>query len=143
MSYVKIWIHAIWATRNREKALSRNIRSRVFEHIHQNALSKGIFMDCVGGHLDHVHCLFRIRNDQMLHEILQRLKGESSHWINKDCNYPGHFAWQKEYLAISVSESQVGRVRKYIQNQEEHHRRKTFGDEFAQLIMKHAIRIKG
>ncbi len=63
MSFVKIWIHAVWATKKREKCLSHHVRSDVFKHIHENAIRKNIYMDCVGGYRDHVHCLFRLRND--------------------------------------------------------------------------------
>ena len=84
MPFVKIWIHAVWTTKKRKPLLIKSIRQTVFEHIHQNALNKNIFMDTVGGHIEHVHCLFRLKNDQTIKDIMQLLKGESSFWINKE-----------------------------------------------------------
>ncbi len=72
----------------------------------------------------------------MINDVLRLIKGESSHWINQNELMVGKFAWQKEYLTISVSESQVDRVRMYIQNQESHHRQKTFTDEYEEFIKK-------
>lgn len=63
MSFVKIWIHAVWATKNRKPLLGKEIKTKVFDHIHDNGLLKNILIDAVNGHLEHVHCLFRLRND--------------------------------------------------------------------------------
>ena len=142
MSYVKVWVHAIWATKKRERLLTKKLRPLVFKHIHENAISKGIYMDCVNGYNDHVHCLFRIRNDQMIHDVLRLLKGESSRWLNKNNLTKGTFAWQKEYLAISVSESQVARVRVYIDQQDSHHHVKSFAEEYTELIDKFGFGLK-
>jgi len=125
------------------KNLTQKIRSVVFQHIYENALCKNIYIDCVGGYNDHVHCLFRIRNDQVVNEVLRLLKGESSRWINKTNLTRGKFEWQKEYLALSVSESQIDRVRMYIRNQETHHGGKSSADEYAQFIRRLGLRVKG
>ncbi len=137
MSFVKIWIHAVWSTKKREKSLTNEIRPLIFKHIHQNALEKEIYMDCVKGHIDHVHCLFRLRNDQTISKTMQLIKGESSFWINKQKLVNTKFEWQDDYFAISVSESQVEAVRKYIFNQEEHHKAKTFTNEYDDFINKY------
>ena len=126
MPFIKIWIHAVWAAKSREKLLGKEIRNAVFEHIHQNALTKEILMDCVNGHIDHVHCLFRIKNDQTISKVMQLIKGESSFWINKQKLIKSKFEWQDEYFAVSISESQVDSIRKYIQSQEKHHEKVTF-----------------
>ena len=83
MPFLKIWIHAVWATKNREALFDKPIRSLVFEHIHQNALDKDIMMEIVGGYSEHVHCLFRLKNDQTISKVMQLIKGESSFWINQ------------------------------------------------------------
>ncbi len=82
MPFLKIWIHAVWVTKNREPLLVKEIRSKVFDHIHSNGLKKGILIDTVNGHIEHVHCLFRLKNEQTIKKILQLMKGESSFWIN-------------------------------------------------------------
>lgn len=78
MSYVKIWIHAVWTVKNRKSILTSGIKEDLFNHIHQNALAKQILMEIVGGHHNHVHCLFRLRNNQTIEKVMQLLKGESS-----------------------------------------------------------------
>ncbi len=141
MPFVKIWIHAVWSTKNREPLIIKTIRQSVFDHILQNAFKKEIFMDTVNGHLEHVHCLFRLKNDQTIKDIMQLLKGESSFWINQQKMINSKFRWQDEYFAVSVSESQVDAVRKYIQNQEEHHKKKTYMDEYDEFVQKYGFQV--
>ena len=83
MSYVKIWIHAVWTVKNRKPILTSEVRQTLFDHILQNAMSKEILMEIVGGHNNHVHCLFRLRNNQTIENMMQLIKGESSFWFNK------------------------------------------------------------
>jgi REP element-mobilizing transposase RayT len=128
MSYVKIWIHAVWAVKNRKPILSSEVRQIVFDHIHKNALEKDTFMEIVGGHNNHVHCLFRLRNNQTIENVMQLIKGESSYWFNKSGLIQLKLNWQKEYFALSVSESQVIAIKNYILTQEEHHKTKTWDE---------------
>jgi putative transposase len=141
MPFVKIWIHAVWATKNRETILEKSIRQIVFEHIHQNALKKDILIDIVNGYSQHAHCLFRLKNDQTISKVMQLIKGESSFWINKQKFMKTKFQWQEEYFAVSVSESQVNAVRKYIRNQEEHHKMKTYMQEYDEFIQKYGFQL--
>lgn len=83
MSYVKIWIHAVWTVKNRKPLLTQNIRYSLFDHIHKNALEKGILIEIVSGHNNHAHCLFRLKNNQTIENTMQLIKGESSFWFNK------------------------------------------------------------
>jgi REP element-mobilizing transposase RayT len=139
MSYVKIWIHAVWTVKNRKPILTSEVRQTLFEHIHQNALSKEILMEIVGGHNNHVHCLFRLRNNQTIENVMQLIKGESSFWLNKSGLIQLKLNWQKEYFAVSVSESQVSKVKNYILTQEEHHKKKTWEDEYNEFIEKYGF----
>ena len=141
MPFVKIWIHAVWTTKNRTPFLNSEIRQEVFKHIHQYALEKGIYMDTVNGYSEHVHCLFRLKNDQTISKVLQLLKGEPSFWINQQKLTKTKFHWQDEYFAVSVSESQVKAVRKYISNQEEHHKKKSFKEEYDEFIQKYGFQV--
>jgi REP element-mobilizing transposase RayT len=141
MPFVKIWIHAVWSTKNRAPQIIKPIRKPIFDHIHQNALKKDIFMDTVNGHIEHVHCLFRLKNDQTIKDVMQLLKGESSFWINQQNLIKTKFRWQDEYFAVSVSESQVEAVRKYILNQEEHHKKKTFTEEYDEFVQKYGFQV--
>ncbi|MBW6535814.1 MAG: IS200/IS605 family transposase [Mariniphaga sp.] len=141
MSYVKIWIHAVWTVKNRKPVLTSEIRQEVFEHIHQYTLSKEILMETVGGHNNHVHCLFRLRSNQTIEKVMQLIKGESSFWFNRSGFSKIKLSWQKEYFAVSVSESQVGKVKNYILTQEEHHKNKTWDDEYNEFIEKYGFTV--
>jgi putative transposase len=139
MSYIKIWIHLVWATKDRQPYLTEGIRKRVFHHIAENAKAKGIHLDHINGHLEHVHCLISLNADQNIATVAQLLKGESSYWVNKNKLSTERFGWQDEYFAASVSHSQIDVVRRYIRNQEEHHKKKSFQMEFDEFIEKYGF----
>jgi len=127
-------IHIVWATKKRDPSIRKEIRQDLINHIKANAKDKGIFIIIINCHLDHVHCLISLQVDQNVSKIVKQLKGESSHWINQEKLVVGRFAWQEDYFAVSVSESGVERVKEYIRNQEEHHRKKTFDDEYQEFL---------
>lgn len=91
-------------------------------------------MDVINGHTDHCHCLISLGVDQTTKGVMQLLKGGSSFWINQNNLTSRKFGWQSEYFAVSVSESMLDKVRNYIKNQEEHHRSKTFQEEYDEFI---------
>ena len=140
MSFIKIWIHAVWATKNREQLLSRELRKKLFDHIRANAKEKNIYIDCINGYDDHVHCLLSLNADQPISKTIQLIKGESSFWINKNQLCRSNFEWQDDYFAASVSDSDLGRIRNYIRNQEQHHQNKTFIQEWEQLMIRYKMR---
>ena len=134
MPFIKVWIHFVWSTKNREPLLRDEIRQKVFQHIRENAKEKEIYLDFIGGYVDHVHCLISLGTNQTIEKVMQLIKGESSFWINKNKLCKEKFEWQDEYFAVSVSEPILENVRKYIANQEEHHRTKNFDDEFRDFM---------
>lgn len=134
MPHISVWIYFVWTSKERQPLLTENIRSRVFEHIRENARSKNIFIGALNGWVEHVHCLVSLGSGQTLDEIMRLLKGESSHWINKNQLCRGKFGWQEEYFAVSVSESLLPKVRNYIDSQEEHHRNRPFSEEFDDFL---------
>ncbi len=140
MPFVKVYIHFVWSTKNREPNLnSRVLRTEVWNHIRDNAKKKNIFIDHINGYADHCHCLISLGIDQTIQKTIQLIKGESSFWINKNKLTQGKFEWQDEYFAVSVSESMIGKVREYIRSQEEHHLRKTFQEEYDEFIIKYGF----
>lgn len=141
MGYTKIWIHLVWAVKSREQLLTRDIRQKVFTHIKENAKEKNIHVDFVNGHIDHVHVLISLNADQTISKVMQLIKGESSFWINKNGLTSRKFEWQDDYFAVSVSESAINRVREYIKNQEQHHEKKTFQEEYDEFIEKYGFTI--
>jgi putative transposase len=134
MPFINVWIHYVWSTKERQPFLSPSIRVRVFAHIRENAFAKGIHLDFINGGIDHAHALVSLGADQTIAKIAQLLKGESSHWINAEGLVPAEFGWQSEYFAASVDPAGVNRVRNYIRDQEEHHRRKTYDEEYQEFI---------
>jgi REP element-mobilizing transposase RayT len=138
MPFVKVYIHFVWSTKNRYPYLNTNeLRVKVWNHIRENAKAKGIFIDFINGYADHCHCLISLGIDQTIQKVMQLIKGESSYWINKNRLTKEKFEWQDEYFAVSVSESMLDKVRDYIKNQEEHHRKKTFQEEYDEFIRKY------
>ena len=133
MSYVRVWIHAVFATKYRQPIIHNSIRSDFFDHIKSNGHQKNILIDCVNGYLDHAHVFFLLNRDMSISKALQLIKGESSHWINAKKILQNNFMWQDDYWAVSVSESGVKNVRKYIANQVEHHSKKSLLEEIDEL----------
>lgn len=134
MSWIKVWVHFVWSTKNRYPYLTDEIRPKVFQHIRENAREKGIHLDFINDYTDHIHCLISLGADQTLEKIMQLIKGESSFWINKNHLYRGKFEWQDEYFAAGVCESTLENARNYIAKQEAHHKTKSFEDEFEEFL---------
>ncbi len=141
MPYINIWIHTIWSTKNRYPYLNKKIRPQIFAHIRENAERKKIHLDFINGHNEHVHALISLNAEQNIAQVAKLLKGESSSWINKQKLTSTHFNWQDEYMAVSVSYSVVNKVRDYIKNQEEHHRKMTFKEEYDLFIKKYGFQV--
>lgn len=137
MSWVRIWIHLVFSTKNRVPYLAESIRKTAFKHMKENAKVKNIWLDCVNGYTEHAHCLISLGKEQSINEVAHLIKGESSYWINKQNLCEEKFYWQDDYWAVSVNESHLQSVRKYIHNQEGHHRIKTFKEETDTFMKKY------
>ena len=138
MSWVRVYIHMVFSTKNREPFLnSKELRKQVFQHIKKNADEKGIWLDCVNGWQEHAHCLISLGKEQTISKVAQLIKGESSFWINQNKLTENKFIWQDDYWVVGVSESHLKSVREYIHNQEVHHSKKTFTDEVNGLMEKY------
>ncbi len=127
-------IHAVWGTKKHEPFLTADIRPLIIKHIKENAREKGIYIDSLNGYTDHLHCLFGLNADLSIAKTMQLIKGESAHWMNKEKIIKSRFEWADEYFAVSVSESVVSKVRTYIQNQQEHHQKRTFMQEYEEFM---------
>jgi REP element-mobilizing transposase RayT len=134
MPYTKIWIHLVWSTKGRRRIISADLKSQIIEHIILNCRAKDIFIEEINCVSDHIHILISLHPDQNISKIVQLIKGESSHWVNKNKLTKFKFEWQSEYLAVSVSGSVVNKVKKYIQNQEIHHQKKSFTGELNEIL---------
>ena len=138
MSWVRIWVHLVFSTKNREPFLnSAELRKQFFQHIKQNAEEKQIWLDCISGYADHAHCLISLGKDQSVSKVAQMIKGESSFWINHKSLIKKKFTWQDDYWAVSVAESHLIKIRKYIHGQEEHHGNVPFSEEVVDFMEKY------
>ncbi|MBU0701162.1 IS200/IS605 family transposase [bacterium] len=142
-SHVKIWVHIIWSTYNRERILHKDLRSKLFRHLLDSSKGLGIITEQINIQPEHVHCLIDLPSDKNLADIVKGLKGESSRWINEEGLVEGRFKWQRGYGAFSVSASQLEIVKRYIENQDEHHQRKPFHEEYDEWKGKYGIQDDG
>jgi len=139
MPYTKIAIHLVWSTKNRENLINHEIKSKLIRHIKENAERKEIVLSALNCVADHIHLLIFLKPDQKLSDIVRLVKGESSHWVNKNKLTKTKFRWQEEYFANSVSESNIEKVKVYIANQHKHHKNKMFIDEYIEFRRKHGF----
>lgn len=133
-TYYKIWIHLIWSTKGRRPLMQKEAREKILAHIREKARKEGYHIDTINGVADHLHCLISLSPRFAISEVMNKLKGESSHWINSEKVTRVRFTWQGGFAAFSVSASQVHRVRKYILNQENHHRKTSFAEEVDKFV---------
>jgi REP element-mobilizing transposase RayT len=133
-SFNKIWIHAIWATKERNPLIEQSIEKKVYQFISQELRELGCPVRIINGMPDHIHCLFLLSPQKSIADVIKQIKGSSSHFINRDNLISEKFAWQTGYAAYSVSESVVEKVFQYINNQKQHHAKKTFHQEYDDFI---------
>ncbi|WP_100629434.1 IS200/IS605 family transposase [Algoriphagus formosus] len=133
-SFNKIWIHAIWATKERTPLISTAIEKKVYNFILAQFRELGCPVRIINGMPDHVHCLFLLSPQKSIAEVVKQIKGSSSHYINQNNLISEKFAWQTGYAAYSVSESVVDKVYQYINSQKQHHQKKTFAQEHEEFL---------
>ena len=139
MSYLSLAIHCVWSTKNRVPFLkNKHDRYELYSHMRSYSISKGIFVDHIGGFTDHVHYLFFLKTGQTIDGVMNQIKGESSHWFSS--MHYGELQWQDGFFAVSVSPDRLKVVRRYIQKQEEHHEKCSFDQEYT-LFKEHIDRI--
>ena len=130
----------VWATLERWPLLTKAAAVQVSGFVSKYAAEKGFYMKTNYVNADHVHALIDLPTGLSIEELMQLLKGGSSHWINESKLVAGRFAWGRGYGVFSVSHSDVDGVVKYIAGQEEHHRKRSFADEVRLLIERHQLR---
>ena len=127
-TYANNFIHCIFSTKERKPLLTTERMSELFAYMGGIAKGEGFDLICAGGTSNHIHLLIALPPKVALATAVQKLKGSSSRWMGS------RFSWQVGYGAFSVSPSQVPAVKKYIGNQEIHHRKRSFEDEFIALL---------
>ncbi len=138
-NFVCLRYHLVFATKNRAELITPELREDLYAYIGGIINHFNGALLAAGGMPDHVHLLAGFRPRYSLSKMLKEIKGGSSRWVNELPGRDEVFAWQEGYGTFSVSESQVPTVRRYIQRQEEHHRRMSLREEIEQLLKRHQI----
>ena len=130
-SYISFFAHLVWATKGRMPYFSPAGKKRLHNYITAMIQRKFTRFEllAIGGMEDHVHLLVRLRSVGDISPLVRYVKSVSSKFVNENKRGSLLFAWQKKYSAFSISASHIGRVRRYICNQEEHHRRFNYEEE--------------
>ena len=141
-TFTSLHYHVIFSTKNREARIHQDIEQRVWSYLGGIARENDMRTLLIGGIENHVHLLLGIPASLSVSQALQLIKGGSSGWMKE--TFPGlsGFAWQDGYAAFTVSKSQIPDVDEYIRNQREHHRLKSFEEEYRVFLDKHEIDYK-
>ena len=138
-SLSKVVLHIIFSTKNREPWLDRDVRPRMHAYLATICRDLGGEIVHVGGVKDHVHIITTLPRTASQAQFIEQIKKVSSKWIKMlDVRYRGFF-WQRGYGAFSVSPSQIDSVLEYVDNQQGHHRGRTFQEEYRELLRKHGV----
>ena len=138
-SFSRCWLHLIWETLGREPMLDKRAAAKVSVNLSEYSTEKGIYMRINYFNAEHTHALIDLPTNLTIEQVIQLLKGSSSHWINENRLVKGRFAWGRGYGAFSVSHSDIDRVSNYIANQGEHHRKRTFQDEYELFVKRYGL----
>ncbi len=141
-SYNKIWIHAIWATKERMPLIHSSIEQNIYNFMSDQLREQGCPVRIINGIPDHIHCLFLLSPNKSIADVIKQIKGSSSHFINQNNLIQEKFSWQTGYAAYSVSESVLDKVYRYIKNQKDHHQKSTFQQEFDSFLKLNGIENK-
>jgi len=138
-TFTQQYVHLVFAVKNHDAALTRNIRIRVFEYISGIITAMNHKSIIVNGVSDHVHILIGLNPSISISDTVHGIKRSSSLFINKEKLCIGKFAWQEGYGGFTYSRSKLENVYNYIQNQEKHHEKSTFKAEYIQFLKNYAI----
>jgi REP element-mobilizing transposase RayT len=141
-SFTKLWIHAIWATKNRQELIDYSNEKKLYDYIREELIALGCPVRIINGMPDHVHVLFLQNPQKSISDLIKQIKGSSSHFVNRGELILEKFAWQTGFAAFSVSESQLDVVCNYIKNQKQHHLKKNGQDEFDEFVKLHGLKKK-
>lgn len=138
-SFVSVHVHCVWTTKNREPSLHSKLRERLWPYLGGIARENKMKALAIGGAADHVHILFSLSATVSVSKAVQLLKGNSSKWVHETFSEMCSFEWQEGYGAFSVGVSAIDATVAYIRDQTEHHRKRTFREEFKTMLQKHGF----
>ncbi len=135
-TYVQNNLHVIFSTKDRQRLISKTLQPELWSYMAGICRNVGIVVMAIGGAEEHVHMFFHLPATLPLAKAMLTIKASSSRWVRETNR---RFAWQQGFAALSVSASNRNAVVNYIRNQEKHHRKMTFEDEFVALLKKHGV----
>jgi putative transposase len=138
-TYTQIYIHVVFCVQDRYCLISKTWKDELFKYITGIIQNNGHKLIAINGMADHLHIFIGMKPSQSLSDLMQDIKGDSSKWINGKGFLRGRFSWQEGFGAFSNSASQIDNVVKYIKNQEIHHMKKKFIDEYKDILKKFNI----
>ncbi len=124
--YYSLWVHLVWTTKNRKPLISKELKLPLYRKIQEICKEKEYHLDFINGVEDHVHLLISLNPKFAVSDVVKNIKGLSQKWARESELIEDYFEWQDGYAVISVSPSVVPKVRDYIRNQEEKHKKATF-----------------
>ena len=141
-SLSQVWLHIVFSTKDRRAFLqSPEFREEIFRMLSHHVEEAGCFPKLSGGWIDHVHIVCGLSRTVTIAHLVEHLKTETSKWAKKPPHGVSAFTWQAGYGAFSVSQSNLPQVLRYVEQQEKHHGKRTYQDEFRELCQKHEIEI--
>jgi putative transposase len=138
-TYQNHQFHLVWSTKNRENTINPNFKYRLYDYVGGIIKQNGGVLLEMRGTPNHVHLLVGLGNLDRYSKLIQDMKGGSSLWMNKERLLPTKFCWQEGYSSYSVSYTQIGAVRQYIQDQEKYHKKQTFEEEYQKFLKVHQV----
>jgi putative transposase len=138
-SFNSCLIHCVWSTKNRASFLDSELREHLWPYLGGIARENKMKALAVGGAADHVHILISLPGTLSVAKAIQLLKGNSSKWMHATFPRLAGFAWQDGYGAFSIGVSGIEATAAYIRNQEDHHKKRTFRQEFEAMLHKHRL----
>jgi len=138
-TYTQIHIQTIFAVQNRQCLIKKGWKEELYKYLSGIIQNNGHKVLQINGMADHIHILFGLRPRQSLSDLMKEVKHDSTQWINQHHFVIRRFSWQSGYGAFSYSKSQIPTVIKYIQNQKQHHKKKTFMEEYISLLKQNDI----
>jgi putative transposase len=133
-TYTQIYIHIVFAVKGRQNLISKNWNEEVYKYITGIITNEGQKLIAINGMPDHIHILIGLKPNKALSDLVRDIKANSSRFFNEKRWINGKFEWQTGFGAFSYNHSQLTNVINYIQNQEEHHKKKTFKNEYVDFL---------
>ena len=138
-TFTQIYLHLVFAVQNRISLIHPEWKDELYKYITGIVKNNDHKLIAINGMPNHLHIAVGYKPHQLIPDLLQDIKGSSSKWINQKRMVRGKFSWQAGYGAFSFSHSQIDQVVRYINNQERHHKKKTFREEYMALLIKYDI----